>query len=181
MKDNPKNTKALLEALRVGKREAIQKLYEDFFPGLLLFVRNNQGNDEDAKDLFQECLFFLYRHLRKSDGKEIENLPAYFRAMYRNRWYHHLNRKVKEDELLRDYEIVVSGEDYYYYLYLIAFEKLGDDCKQVLKYYIEGKNTQELARLLDTSVDYAKRKKYLCKENLKKIVSALLQKDLKNE
>lgn len=178
MKDNPKDGRALLDALREGRKEAIQRLYGDFFPGLSNFVRNNQGTLEDAKDLFQECLFYLYRYLNKTDREEIDNLPAYFRAMYRNRWYHHLNQKAKLDDAVKDYQEPVSEPDEMYYIYLLAFQKLGKDCRQVLKYYVEGKNSEELASYLNTSTDYAKRKKYLCKEQLKKIALELLKKDL---
>ena len=176
MKNNLEDTTNLLQSLANGDREAIQFMFDKYYPRVLGFVKENRGTVEDAKDLFQECLFYLFRYIGKPDNKTIENLESYFRTMYRNRWYHHLAKVGKEKELRQNYEAWPDEEDQYYFIYLKAFEMLGDDCKKVLRYYVEGKNTEELAILLDTSLDYAKRKKYLCKENLKKIATKLLNK-----
>ncbi|MCB0688543.1 MAG: RNA polymerase sigma factor [Saprospiraceae bacterium] len=178
MRSDSKYTESLLEQLAAGKKEAIEKIYHAYFPGLLSFVRNNRGDIEDAKDLFQECLYYLYRYLRKSDAQEIANLEAYFRVMYRNRWYEHLKKRNREVESIEDSEVIIEEEDIHYYVYLQAFEKLGSDCKKVLRFYIDGKSSQEIADLLNTSIDYAKRKKYLCKESLKEIASQILKNHL---
>lgn len=174
MEDNLRETRELLRGLADGNGEAVQILYEQQFPGLLSFVRNNRGDFEDAKDLFQECLFYLFRYVSKQGIEAVENFEAYFRGMYRNRWYLQLNKRSREIDLKQNFTVQVEEDDLYYFVYLRAFEKLGTDCQKVLQYYIAGKNTEELALLLNTSVDYAKRKKYLCKENLKKIASQLL-------
>jgi RNA polymerase sigma factor (sigma-70 family) len=169
-------TERLVEQLRTGEVEAIEGLYHRFFPGLNRFVRNNKGTVEDARDLFQECLYYLYRNLNRPEGLAIDNLEAYFRAMYRNRWFQYLANKTRTQVTEQDYGAwETNEEDIYYYAYIRAFNSLNDDCRQVLEYYVEGKNTREIADLLGTTLDYAKRKKYLCKEKLKEIAEKLMK------
>lgn len=158
-------------------RELIQWIYENYYPRVESFVRQNSGTGEEAQDLFQECMFLLFQYSRRGSRKEVENFSSYFYGMYRNRWLVHLARRKKRSESEEHAENVKDEEDDLRYLvYLKAFEKLGEDCKEVLRQYIKGISTEELASVLKTSIDYAKRKKYLCKEKLKSIAAVELKK-----
>ena len=177
MERNSKDVEQILLDLKEGKTKGISDIHRLYFAGLLSFVARNNGNDEDAKDLFQECIFYLFRSVSEKEGLFIDNLDAYFQGMYRRRWFHFLKKRKQDHTLKEDYQQETSEneEDIYYLIYLRAFRLLGVDCQKVLEAYVEGKKTEEIADMLDTSRDYAKRKKYLCKENLKKIAAKLLR------
>lgn len=169
----------LLDNIKAGKKETIESLYKDYYFDIESFVINNSGNREEAKDLFQECMYIIFEYSRKPHRKDIESFSAYFSGIYRNRWYSHLKKKKREFEKLEGWNQIeiADTEDLYYYSYLKAFEQLGEDCKKVLRYYINAKTTEEIAELINTSIDYAKRKKYLCKEKLKEIAHRELKKN----
>lgn len=167
------NGDRILSRLRAGERSVVKELHGSFYQTLVSFVKMNSGNMQDAEDLFQECTMYLYLLSRKANAPKIENFGAYFSTMYRNRWHTRLKGKKKEKQTLEAIKSISNQEeeiDYRYITYLKALRQLGDDCKQVLELYASGKKNNELAIILNTSLDYAKRKKYLCKEQLKKIV-----------
>lgn len=163
-----------LQKLRVGHGDTIQQMYQYFFPKMRRFVLQNSGSESDVKDLFQECIFYLYRYAQDSSF-EVQNLDAYFMNMVRNRWYHQLRARKRVSEAIERIEVEEEMTvDFQYYAYLKAFSLLGNDCKQVLEYYINGVPVKSVAEKMNTSIDYAKRKKYLCKEQLKKLALELL-------
>lgn len=166
--------KETLRKLRSGEKQTIRAMYQYFFPKIRQFVLQNSGSESDAKDLFQECIFYLYRYTQNTSF-EVQNLDAYFMNMVRNRWYHQLRVRKREFEAIDRIEGEEErADDFQYYAYLKAFSLLGNDCKQVLEYYINGVPMKLVAEKLKTSVDYAKRKKYLCKEQLKKLALEML-------
>ncbi len=145
-----------------------------FLPKIRRFVLQNSGSISDAKDLFQECIFYLYRYAQDT-AFEVQNLDAYFMNMVRNRWYHQLRVRKREEGVIDTLDTGESrANDLQYYAYLRAFAQLGADCRKVLELYIEGIPVKSVAEKLNTSIDYAKRKKYLCKEQLKKLAFEML-------
>lgn len=164
----------ILKKLRGGDDGTIREMYQFFFPKILRFVLQNSGAESDAKDLFQECIFYLYRYAQNTDF-EVQNLDAYFMHMIRNRWYHQLKVRKRESEAIEGVNMEEEmSSDFQYYAYLKAFSQLGKDCKEVLEHYINGTPVKTVAKKLNTSIDYAKRKKYLCKEQLKKLALEIL-------
>lgn len=159
----------IVAGIRAGDKQAINLLYDRTYPGLKAFVKRNRGTDEDAIDMFQECMYYLFRALKKSDDLQIDNVFAYFTRMYQNRWRLKLKKRLKEEQVVAELDSEVNEDDTRYYLYLRALQQLGEDCKNVLKLYVDGLSVNQIAERLSTTTDYAKRKKYLCKEQLKKI------------
>ena len=163
-----------MESLRKSDRDTITKLYVDFYPLLNSYVIRNSGTEDEAKDLFQECMVYLYQLSCKEEIPEIRNLKSYFIGMFKNRWFVQLKKQKRQTDFLNSYQLeFIEADDENYNMYLRAFQRLGDDCREVLQYYVDGKKNQDIANLLNTSLDYAKRKKYLCKEKLKSIVQEL--------
>ncbi len=176
MKGKSKAAAALMEGIKSGDSAAIKLMYENHFAKVVRFVTSNSGDLEDAKDLFQECMFYLYQRARNDQALQVQNIDAYFTGIYRNRWYQNLKVKQREREG-RDLLMAASPpdeDDRQYYAFLQGLRLLGEDCQEVLRFYLSGKTMTELSAHLGTTVDYAKRKKYLCKEQLKKIAHKLL-------
>lgn len=160
-----------MKGLRENDRQTILKMYNEYYPLLRKFVIANSGSETEAKDLFQECMVYLYQLSCRESIPPIENLKAYFIGMFRNRWFVQLKKQKKHADFVATISTeFIEESDESYNLYLRAFQRLGDDCKTILNMYVDGQKNDDLARFLKTSLDYAKRKKYLCKEKLKSIV-----------
>lgn len=136
------------------------------------YVLQNKGTKEDARDLMQEALYQLYRLSLNPKRKRIENISGYFRSMYVNLWLKILKTKERQKHIKQlEEEDNLDIQEERYRQYRLAFTKLGKDCQQVIDLFLSGYTMEQIAQLLDTTVTYAKRKKYLCKEKLKKMVN----------
>ena len=54
------NEQDLLEGLAKNDRNAIETIYKEYFKMVQSLVLNNNGNGDDAKDIFQEGMVVLY-------------------------------------------------------------------------------------------------------------------------
>jgi len=85
--------KYLLEQLVAGDKEVIQQLYKNEFPKIRSFVLSNNGQIEDAEDVFQKALMQLIaRYHRKAfviDG----SFAGFFYVVCRNLWRRELNKQ----------------------------------------------------------------------------------------
>jgi RNA polymerase sigma factor (sigma-70 family) len=171
---------ALLKGLKNRRTDCIRHLYREFFPLTRSIVEKNSGNVEDAEDVFQDVLIILYEKIR-SDSLSLHcSLKTYFFSICKNIWMQRLDRKWRllyQDELVQepseDYDhmtIPVNEEDlerkrlYHHY-----FSSLPEDCQKVIKMFIDQVPFKEIAiKMGYKSEAYAKTRKYLCKNMLRK-------------
>ena len=158
--------------IRSGDKSGINQLYDTYFDFVLIFVQRHGGTSEDGRDIFQESAISLYSTLRKNPDLIIDNFDAYFTRLYKNRWYTFYNKQQKNKEAQNQWQVEVAEpvEDERYTMYLTALSKMKTECQNAIKYYLQGLSVEEMAIKMNTSKDYAKRKKYLCKEELKKMI-----------
>ncbi|MCB0662368.1 MAG: sigma-70 family RNA polymerase sigma factor [Saprospiraceae bacterium] len=163
-----------LEALKTGATLAIQKLYDQHLPGIILWIKENSGSESDARDVFQEAMVALFRKVQREDIELTCPLKNYIRAICKNLWLAKIRKQRKmisldpemEEDLL-DKSIVKEMESTeqrsFFYRH---FQKLGDSCQQILALFFEKTPLQEIADKLSTSLAYIKKRKFQCKEQL---------------
>lgn len=178
------SSEALLEGLAKSDERALQGLYEAYFPMIRRMVLLNGGQDDDARDLFQETLIVLYE---KSKDPEfiLECKPkTYIYAVGHRLWLKHLYRdnrrpvaSLKNDEALEGSVEVEEDLDAHqlreqqFQVMDGALELLGEPCKSLLQdFYIHRCSMQEIAEKFGyTNPDNAKTQKYKCLNRLKKL------------
>ena len=64
------NEQAILKGLANDDTKAIETIYKDNFNMVQTFIINNNGNYDDARDIFQEAMIVLYENL-KSESFEL--------------------------------------------------------------------------------------------------------------
>jgi DNA-directed RNA polymerase specialized sigma24 family protein len=117
----------------------------------------------------------LYKRLQKEDIELTNSFNVYIFSIGKFTWFHHLKKISKDRALVSketkiDYEPDID-EEFRFRLYEKHFNQLGEDCKKVLGYYFEKIPFLEVAELMGyKSEDFARRKKYLCKNQLKKMI-----------
>ena len=52
---------SLLEGIRLHDSDTLEYIYKKFYPSVKAFVNSNSGNDDDARDIFQEAIIVIYR------------------------------------------------------------------------------------------------------------------------
>lgn len=170
----------LLDGLRSGDPHRVKVLYDTYLPDIIRYVRRNSGSETDARDLFQEALIAIYRKLMDNDLELTVALRTYIQVICRNLWLRNL-RKTKRVSLQAPTDMVehastseTLGLDLERMerdrTYFRCFDQLGEKCKKILSWYFDKIPMKEIAKRLDTSESFIKKKKFECKNKLIDIV-----------
>lgn len=164
-----------LNGISTRNSRVIQEIYKDILPGITSWVRQNGGNQDDAKDLFQEMILSIYKKQRDGDFKLTCTFWSYALVVCRNLWFAK-NRKTDRikyvDEidservsLEPDMQETIEQQEQLK-VYRKHFEQLSEKCQQILSMFFAKVKMGEIARKLNTSESFIKKKKFTCKEDL---------------
>lgn len=177
----PFSEEELLDGLKSNNAMVIAYLYKKNYPSVANFIRLNGGNDDDAKDIFQETLVTLFHKVRQENFTLTAKLNTYIYSIARNLWLTELKRKKQKSENVFELEEFLPGDELLleevesiklrYNRLNWSLEKLGEPCKSILSYYYFYKwSMQEIAEKMGyTNAENAKTQKYKCLLRLKKI------------
>jgi RNA polymerase sigma factor (sigma-70 family) len=172
----------IVQQLRAGHNEAaLRELYKAF-PAVSHFIRKNGGNQEDARDMFQESLLIFYRNVQQKDFTLTSSLNTYLFSIVKYLWKDELkkkNRTVPFELHAQDMipNIAASGqEELKISLMGKVLGQLGEKCSEILRlFYYEKKAMEEIAALLQyKNVDTAKTQKYKCMERAKAMAGEMM-------
>jgi len=138
-------------------------------------IKNLHGHESDANDIFQEAIIIYYRKAKAGDLDQAMPVLPYLMSTSRIIWLKASRERQKEHGVgLEVEEIIDETSTYEAYktnkrkdLFYKHFKLLSKDCQITLKAFFTGLSFAEIAgKLKISSEDFARRKKYLCKENL---------------
>ncbi len=194
--------KAILNGIKNRKDSILEYLYREYYPQVLRIVVKHGGQEQDARDLFQEALIIIFNRLRKGDLEIKHSFHNYFIVLCRFIWFRQNNIKSAYDpDLLADESTVTVRpdpdveqegpedkvceeyiENQSEKIFQRHYRKLAGDCKRVLKMFFRKKSFREISdKMKYTGEDYARRKKYLCMQQLMKMINEDPEyKELKN-
>ena len=159
----------------------IQAIYEKFAPKVIGFVCKNRGNKDQAQDLIQEVLLVIYDQATTKNLQLTCPFDAYFFLLCKRKWFNIL-KKTSLQEVTINEEIVSTYEpvqepvlrterfETQQSLYEHMFQKIGDSCKELLTKCFELDAMEEVAKALNITYGYARKKKSLCIGKLTKMI-----------
>ena len=167
----------LIDGIRRRDNRVLSYVYKNFYAAILNLVLTNSGNDEDAKDIFQEAIIVVFRNIRADKNFKLESgFQTYLYSIARLLWLKVLRRRKTSERKLRENHPYIefepprpfSGEeDLRYSLYQRAYQKIPEDCKAIIKMSNEGISQKEIAEKLGfRSENYIKKRKHYCKQYL---------------
>ncbi len=167
----------ILEGI-INRNEKIAKyLYDKIFPAVYKHISLNNGNKEDAFDVFEKAYLIVEKKIRNDELVLSCKFSTYFFSVCRNVWFNEL-RKMKKEILDHDviFEYRTSDTLNYierlieyepYYLYKKHFERLSELCKKLLSMALEKIPYERIAAKLNySSAGMARKRKYKCKKKL---------------
>ena len=180
---NFEQERQLLEALALNDGAVIEAIYRDNYPIIQAFVLNNNGNSDEARDIFQEAMIVVYEKAVSGNFELNCLLKTYLYSVCRRLWLKRLQHLQRYVNLVENVEETVAVEEDLelhekhnadFILMENAMSKIGEPCKSLLDaYYIQKKNMQEIATDFGyTNADNAKTQKYKCLVRLKKLFFA---------
>ena len=175
--DHTYSDQELLKGLVEQNHKLLTALYRRFYPSVANYVLQHGGQEVDAEDVFQEGLVILFR--KAPTLNLTSSLLTYFMAICKRIWWNRM-RDFKKRPLPLKEEIIQGADDDLmiaieqsekYQLYQEKFSMLGTECQRLLKLFFAGTRMQEICEAMGlSSVGYAKKRKYLCKNRLVKMV-----------
>ncbi len=168
----------LLEGILKADSQKIGAIYDLALPSVISWVKENNGSESDARDVFQEALIALFRKVESGDFTLTCTLKSFLRIMCRNLWFNRLRNKQNQVTPLTDVETVDLDENMEVrlersekeQLFFKHFDSLGGNCRKIMQWFFDKVPLKKIAERLDTSEGYIKKRKFKCKEQLIKAI-----------
>ena len=169
----------VLKGIAQRNPQTIRQVYTKYFSSIADLVLNNKGTIEDAKDVFQDAMMVIYEKSLNPDFELKYSLHTYLYTVCRNIWLKKIRKKSDVGVSLPE-NLELIAEDTFEEeilwrekerLFRKKFKELGKGCQQVLELFLKGTSMEEIAKAMNfSSVGYAKKRKYKCKNQLVKLI-----------
>ncbi|MFV8332106.1 RNA polymerase sigma factor [Flavobacterium sp. GSP14] len=162
-----------IEGLANNNSAVIQSIYKKFVPKVVAYIRNNSGDEDQAQDVVQEVLILLFNQAKAKKLQLTCPFDAYFFLLCKRKWLNELKKSankgvtIQEDftsttestqVMLAETELFDEKQE----LFDLMFQKLGDKCKEVLQLSFSLQSMEEVAKKLNVTYGYVRKKKSLC-------------------
>ncbi|MFD0861103.1 RNA polymerase sigma factor [Sungkyunkwania multivorans] len=170
-----------IEGLKTNDSFVIKEIYKNFVPKVINYIKNNNGDEMQAKDVVQEVLITIYDQAKHKDLQLTCPFDAYFFLLCKRRWLNELKKTSKKEVTINE-EVTSKYDDATELaaqtsieaekrkLFALMFQKLGDKCKELLSTSFKVRSMEEVAKQLGVSYAYARKKKSLCTGKLTELV-----------
>jgi RNA polymerase sigma factor (sigma-70 family) len=101
----------LLKRLANNEKAAIEAIYKDNYRLIQQLIVNNNGTEDDARDVFQEALIVLYQ---KSQSESFElncQIKTYMYSICRRLWLKKLQQNRRFEAPVDNFEDIVPVEE----------------------------------------------------------------------
>lgn len=181
MTKTPHTDQKYIDALLNNNASLIEEIYQKWHKDVLNFVKKNNGNEQDADDLFQESLMAIIRRARKGNFVLTVPFGGYFYFVYKAKWFDKLRRMGKEQvikeevgrysEESRILAFETTHQEDCYELYKKYFEQLTENCKHLLRLTFEKISRKEIMKRLNyASENTVNQRVHRCRGNLQKLI-----------
>ena len=165
----------IIQGLKSGESYAVKYLAKENLPVIRYFISKNNGNDEDAKDIFQDALFIIIEKIYNDDFVLQGMLSTYLFAICKKLWLMALDKlkAAKNYELRRSIEhnendFTEYGDSAFYEnVFRQCFDSMDEVSQKILKMYWMEIPPVEIAEKLGYSYGYVRKKKSECMKELK--------------
>lgn len=179
---------ALLAGIRKEDESALAYLYKTHYPMILHFVLNNNGTDEEAKDIYQEAVIVFFEKIREGSLELNCQIKTYLYSICRRLWLKRLVFKnrfggmVIDSDNFQDAEEEVNEveeKETKFAKMGEALSLLGEPCKTLIEdFYLQDLSMQSITEKFGyTNSDNTKNQKYKCLLRLKKLFFTIYKKE----
>ena len=176
MKKKKYNDEELIEGLRQGEDAVLNFLYKNYYGVVRGMVLKSYGNEDQARDIFQEVIIVIYNKLQDSNFKITSSFFTFFYAVIKNTWLDYRKLSLKNpliyakdysDEIGVGIEIdqveVLATKAIRLGLFNTYFKELADGCQQILSLFRAEYKAEEIANELGfKSANYVRKRKSEC-------------------
>lgn len=170
----------ILEAIRNNKNQQVLKeLYNSVLPKVTNYILKNNGNIEDAKDVFQDAVISFFRSVKTNRFNEEYEIGGYLFSIARNAWINKARKHQKESivaevpekgSTTNQLESLISNERAQIVQQTMA--KLGEQCQELMKLTMyENRPPREITTMMGfSSVEVTRTNLYRCRKKLTELI-----------
>ncbi|MEM9920392.1 MAG: sigma-70 family RNA polymerase sigma factor [Bacteroidota bacterium] len=167
-----------LKGIKENNFSVLQEIYRESLPQVAKYIKKNSGELDDAKDVFQEGILVVFRKVQNDELELTTDFHYYLFGVCKKIWLKKLKKKNLKRVPFEDLEVSMMEDpleidwdkSQKWTLFNRQFERLSEECRKVLKMLFNKKSGKEIAAAMGYSEDYAKRKKYKCKNKLADLI-----------
>ena len=162
---------------------SLKFLYRSHYEFLGRYVVNNNGNWDDAQDIFQEVMVAFVNLVKAGKFRGESSIKTFLYALNKNIWLNELKKRGRAEVREINYEKASDKTEYGVNAALEAREanaglmkvmdELGETCKKILLlYYYENQSMKEILISLNYENEQVVRnKKYKCLKRLEELLT----------
>ena len=172
----------ILNAIKKGQSgDVLNYLYKNVQPKIKAHVLQNNGDEEEAQDIFQDAVIAFYKYVRMNQFKEGNSVAGFIYSISKNSWINRAKQKNRTVGNMEKHENNFAEENNFF-AQTISDERtqkiqeilsqLGERCKELLTYSIYNRMTmEEISQKMGlNNANTAKTKHYKCKQRLIELV-----------
>lgn len=173
-----------LQGLVENVQSIVKEIYERFAGKVKAYVLNNNGNEDDAADIFQEALIDIYQQARYKALQLTCPFEPFLLLICKRKWLNELKKRGSQKVTNEMEHLSNIGENVFEMadqleqqenkrtLFLAMFEKLGEKCKEIIRWCLSGKPQEEISTALGLTYGYLRKKKSECMTALIKLIQS---------
>jgi RNA polymerase sigma factor (sigma-70 family) len=165
----------ILAKIRQGDEGALDYLYKKNYKMMTKMVINNSGNEDEAKDIYQEALIVFWQKAVSGNLVLSSKISTFIYSICQNLWRKELERKSRLSSEEKD-SPEINDVDRQERIAIIneSINNLGETCRKILTYYyFDNLSMNDIAEKMGfANADTAKTKKYKCKKELDELIKS---------
>lgn len=169
-----------VECILNGDNQICSKLYNDMMSFLVNLNKTGKLKKHTLNDIAQNAMMKFLVNLQENRFQFQSTLATYLKAIAKNEYYKYFEKKKEllpiegtliEDELAEELNNDVFIQDVKWRIFKDEFEKLPDECQNLLRFYIEKLSKYEIAKRLEyKNAEMVRERLYRCKLKLVQMV-----------
>jgi RNA polymerase sigma factor (sigma-70 family) len=156
----------------------LNELYAKYADKIKQMVLKNNGTETDAADVFQEALLAIYQKAKNNNFTLTCPIGAYLYLICKTRWINELNKKGNNKVTFMEDDGYNYTEDIFNNVAIVQNEyersnllqqklkQLGEGCRELLELSWSGLAMDEVAKKMQNSYGYVRKKKSECMAKL---------------
>jgi RNA polymerase sigma factor (sigma-70 family) len=176
-----KTQEGITQAILTGRGDNVLSiLYKEILPKIKNLVIKNNGNEDEAKDIFQDAVIILYKQVRNGNFNSSEDLEGYIYIIAKHLWMKRV-RKINKNINIDQTDIPQNLNNEILDVYISKekeaaikniMSKVGDECKELFSLVMYEKlSMKEICKKMGySSENVAKTYHYRCKKKLAEMV-----------
>ena len=160
----------LFRGIKARDREVLEFVNRVYRPMIHLLILQMGGSRDDAEDVFQDGMLELIKKSEDPSFQLTSSIRTLLYAICKNLWKYKSRMNHRTVKFRPDFnsgvEVPEYGEagdlDLYEKLFWGNFKLLPKTCRQLLELHFKNHRNKEIARLLNTTEAYVKKRKSFC-------------------